>query len=357
MTTRATKIILVLMLSVFVARPVFAAGAYLRNLVDVRGVRDELITGVGVMTGLNGTGDKGEGAQKNLLKAIRTMGLSITNDDIKSKNVAYVTLEVRVPPFARAGQKLDVIVSSFGDAKSLAGGKLEMTSLFLGKNVIAARASGIISLGGRLDTRHPTVGKILGGAILEIDRETEFIDDDGMIELLVRKWSFAVVAQAVRDINAISQSERWDLNNIAFGDGAGAIRLYVPTMFQNNPEEFLDRVLGETRVDTAVPARVVINETTGVVTVTSAVRIDPVAISINDLTVIRTQPLDDQEPALEKWNPASAGRLAIKGIDPGTGIQELVKTLNSLKLSTSDIIAVFRSIHAAGALHGELIVE
>ncbi|MGB1270888.1 MAG: flagellar basal body P-ring protein FlgI, partial [Endozoicomonas sp.] len=209
--------VLVSLLCLTLVFPDFASARRLLDMVDVEGVRANQLIGYGLVVGLNGTGDKSSFTKQSLVNMLREFGLTITSNDVNSKNVAAVTVHSTLPPFARPGQKLDITVSSIGDAKSLRGGTLLFTPLKGADNQIYAIAQGSLIVGGvsaegvtgkadspgagsRIQINSTNAGRIPGGALVEQSVKTAFNHGNGLV-LNLKEPSFTSARRIVQAIN------------------------------------------------------------------------------------------------------------------------------------------------------------
>lgn len=320
-----------------------AQAARIKDLAAIKGIRSNQLTGYGLIVGLNGTGDK-DGVsftKQAIANMMEKMNIFVDKNSLSVKNVAAVMVTAQIPPFARIGDRIDVVVSSIGDAKSLKGGTLLITPLKGIDNNVYALASGAVTIAmasgaGDRDS-HLQVARIVNGA--SVEREIPFkLDGKRDLVLSLFQPDFTTARRMTDTINtAIGQ-------DVAKTIDASAIALRVPeNMWKKNVAEFIADI--ETlSVIPDTTAKVVINEKTGTVVIGSEVTISSVAVAHGDLSVTINQ--DEQEPAEE----------SVMNL-PGTStIGELVRGLNSLGVKPQDLISILQSIKAAGALQAELVV-
>ncbi len=342
-------------------------GARIKDVARFMGVRPNALFGYGLVIGLNGTGDnnKTQFTTSTLANFLDRMGIHVDPDSVKVKNVAAVMVTAKLPPFARIGTKLDVQVSSIGDAKSLEGGTLLMTTLQGPDGQVYAVAQGPVSTGGfsasgasgsSVQKNHPTVGYISQGAVVEREFPVR-IEDLGQLDLVLNNPDFSTADQTARAIN------------LALGgpyaravDGA-TIQVGVPPSYRSDIVGLISQVEAlEIRPDT--PAKVVINERTGTIVLGENVRISPVAVAHGNLTVQISE-----QPAVSQPLPFSQGRTVVtpqstvqvqegKGsinvLGGGSTIGQVVQGLNAIGATPRDIITILQAIKASGALHAEL---
>jgi flagellar P-ring protein precursor FlgI len=383
----ALVLIWALLLVVFPARP--ASAVRLKEIASVEGVRDNPLIGYGLVVGLQGTGDKDNTkfTTQSLTNMLLRLGVKVSPQQIKVKNVAAVVATAKLPPFSRPGQRLDVMVSSLGDAKSLQGGTLLMTPLRGPDGKVYAVAQGPISVGGfvfagaggRIQQNHPTVGVIPNGAVVE--REVPvLLELKETLKFILHRADFTTAKRAAEALNS------------RFGSGTArcldsrTLLVRVPKQYRFRVSEFLaESEALEIRPDSW--GHVVVDERTGTIIMGERVRIDPVAIAQGGLTVIiKERPEVSQPQPFAPGAPAGAtapqqaqkgvrmapggqtvvvprtemqveekkeGMVVLKG---GVSISELVQALNAIGVTPRQLISILRAIHKAGALHATLEV-
>jgi flagellar P-ring protein precursor FlgI len=343
------------------------AATRVKDIADVQGVRENQLIGYGLVVGLAGTGDKNgtEFTRESLAAVLAGMGIGVDADAIKVKNVAAVVVTASLPPFARAGSRLDAVVSSLGDATSLEGGMLAMTPLYGADGEIYAMGQGTLSIGGfaahgaggsSVTKNHPTVGRLAGGVTVE--RELEFsLADMRSFTLALRAADFTTVKRATGAINAAFGEE------VAASGDAGTILLSMPETFAGGVVDFLARVESVTLEPDRV-ARVVLNERTGTIVMGASVTISKVAVAHGSLAVSigvfndvsQPAPFSDGETVEVKNDELSIeeedARLNV--VEGPVTIEELVQGLNSMGVSPRDLIAILQAIKVAGALSAEM---
>ena len=339
----------------------------LKDFVDIRGVRNNPLVGYGLVIGLNGTGDgKSAGFTfQSLASMLERMGMTVTPKDVeKVENVAAVAVTAQLPPFARAGARIDVTVSSIGTAESLQGGILLMTPLRGADGQIYAVAQGPLSIGGfsagsggtKIQKNFPTVGRIPDGAMVEREIAHRFGASD-LLHLMLKMPDFT---NASRVAGAVNQAFS---DRIARTVDSGSVELKVPEEFSGNIVAFITQVEGLTIVPDTI-SRVVVNERTGTVVVGENVRISTVAIAHGNLSiqiketpnVSQPMPFSDGQTVVTSETEALAeeGNEKLLMVESGTTIGEVVRALNALGVSPRDLIAIFQAIKTAGALQAEL---
>jgi len=333
------SLLLIALLAAFCSGDAFAGR--IKDIVRIKGVRDNLLIGYGLVVGLKGTGDSGADVTgKALLRMFNNMGIKV-DTDVKSKNVASVVVTANLPAFARAGQKIDLTVSSVGDASSLEGGTLLITPLRAGDQQIYAVAQGNVSLGTLADgsSKFATSGRVPDGAIVEKELPGEF-GNKKALRLSLEEPDFTTVARVARVINTELGGK------YATAVDQATIDLIVPFSYDGNAVELM-AVLENLTVNTDTRARVVINEKSGTVVSGGKVRIKNVALSHGDLAIN----VGGAKPA------AKGGGKKVVEIQNTTSVTELVNVLNELGVAPKDLTAIFQALKSAGALEGELIIN
>jgi len=351
--------------------PVLVFGASIKDLTDVRGFRSNQLYGYGIVTGLNGQGDSRiEYTELGILNALESLGIRADKAD-KSRNIAAVMITAEIGPFAKEGTKLDITVSSIGNADSLQGGILLQTPLFGADGQVYAVSQGPVSIGGltagngggNVQVNHPTVGMVTNGALVEKEIPSDALHKDSL-DLLLRSPDNMTAVKMADAINKFYPG-----SSLAV-DG-GVINVRVPLEFIGQTTNFI-AAIGEIDVRPNVPAKIIINERTGTIVATQNVRISPVAVSSSNVTIFLnpttgvSQPLPFSRGATEVIQGENAelieevGRFeSIDELDPqgATTVNELATALNKLGLTTREMTSIFQSIKNAGALQAELVIN
>tara|TARA_B100000959_G_scaffold282341_1_gene348490 strand:+ start:399 stop:1523 length:1125 start_codon:yes stop_codon:yes gene_type:complete len=350
----------------------FSDAARIKDITNLQGVRENQLIGYGIVIGLAGTGDSSTNiffSIQTIASMLKKLGLTVPQNEIASlkfKNMATVMITAELPPFARAGSRIDVLISSLGDAKSLQGGTLLLTPLKAANGEVYAVAQGAVSIGGfeaggaarGVQKNHLTVGRVVSGALIEKEIHFDFEKKESL-RLALAQPDFTTVNRVAATINKFFK------RNIAFAKDAGTVDVLVPENFKKNVVKFVASMeILEVSPDTA--ARIIIDERTGTIIVGENVRISKIAVSHGSLTIKITE-----EPIVEQPKPLSEGETKIvprtritvdEGEDrllvlpEGTNLGEVVTALNAIGVSPRDLIAILQSIKAAGALQGELIL-
>ena len=345
--------------------------ARIKDLTDVRGSRSNQLYGYGIVTGLNGQGDSRiEYTELGILNALETLGIRADKAD-KSRNIAAVMVTADIGPFAKEGSRMDVTVSSIGNADSLQGGVLLQTPLLGADGKVYSVAQGPVSVGGlsagnaggSVQVNHPTVGIVSNGALVEKEIESTILSGNS-IDLILRSPDTTTAVKIAEAIN-----KYYPATSIA--SDAGLVNVKVPLDFRGQTTNFL-AAIGSVEVKPDVPARVIINERTGTIVATQNVRISPVAVSSSNITIFLnpttgvSQPLPFSQGAttiLEGENAdlvEEIGRFeTLEELDPpgASTVNELASALNKLGLTTREMTSILQSIKNAGALQAELIIN
>ncbi len=342
----------------------------IKDIVDIQGVRGNPLTGIGLVVGLADTGDQTLASQQILTNIFRNSGLVLSPDDFTGGNVAVVMVTAELGPFARNGSRIDVDVSSIGDASSLQGGMLLPTPLRGLDGQVYAEAHGAVFIGGwsaagqqaSITKNHPTVGRIPAGAIVEKEELATFVENigkDRIITLNLRNNDFSTAERISTAINALHG------DSAAVVD-AGTIRVKIPVdISETQVAGFLDEIMTpDVKVD--VPAVVVINERTGTIVIGEKVGISEVAVSQGSLVVKIKETETVSQPTAPFSEGATTERVpeTLMGIEEKQGylvsvprvvtVAELAKALNAIGATPRDLIAIFNALRKAGALQAKL---
>ena len=359
-----------LLLTAFCLLPTVVHAERIKDIASFAGVRENELIGYGIVVGLNGTGDKdGTYIFQPFANMLTRMGISINPADVKgkTKNIAAVIVTAKLPTMVMPGSKVDVQVSSIGDAKSLQGGTLLMSPLRGADNNVYAVAQGPISIGGftaggggaQTVKNHPNVGTIPNGAIVEREVPIQ-LNRKNRLDILLTALDITTAKRISDKINETLGGP------FSKAEGPSDISLLVPDAYANNIIALMSTV-EQINVDVDLPARVVVNERTGTVVIGENVRISPVALAHGGLTIeIKTEfqvsqpsPLAPEGAATVvvpktevKAEEKKAALVEVKGATIG----ELVKALNTLGVTPRDLVAILQAIKAAGSLQAELVI-
>lgn len=350
--------------------PADATAARVKDIAFIDGVRPNQLVGYGLVVGLDGTGDKSSAVYttQSIANMLNKMGLKFDPSSIKVKNTAAVLITAELPPFAKAGMKVDVLVSSLGDATSLQGGTLIATPLRGHDGAVYSVAQGNIALAGftagtggaKVAKNHQTAGKIPNGGIIEKEVSLQ-LSGRQELYLTLRNPDFTTARNMSDAINRNFSA------NVAQAIDAGSIRLQVPAPdVSSGVVAFISRIEGIDVVTDAV-TKVVVNERTGTVVMGDSVRISTVAVSHGDISIeIKTQYLISQpEPFSKKGETIvvpldevevdeKKARLVV--LPESVTLGEVVRALNLVGVTPRDLVAILQAIKAAGALQAELEV-
>ena len=340
--------------------------AHLKDVTSVEGIRDNPLMGYGLVAGLNGTGDRQQTifSTQTLANMLQRMGVTVSPTTMLVHNIAAVFVTATLPPFARPGMRIDATISSIGDAKTLEGGTLLLTSLYGPDGQIYGIAQGGMvlggySTGGRGNTKqvnHPTVGRISGGVLVEREAVVS-LRDVTAVSLLLHNPDYSTA----RGIAAV-------INKELGSDSAHAVdsrRVEIAGI-----EKGLDSVpqllarIEELQVPFTTPAKVIVNERTGTVVMGADVSLGPCSILHGSLAIEVTTHLEVSQPQpLGQGQTEVAPQTTVKAqegpaqaihLEEGATVDELIRGLQSIGATARDIVAILQAIKAAGALQAEL---
>ena len=346
-------------------------GSRIKDLIDVEGARDNQLNGYGLVVGLAGTGDsKIDSTLQSIANSLKNYGVNVPDiQKLKSGNVAAVMITSEIGPFARPGSRIDVTVSSIGDAKSLQGGVLLQVPLQGADRTVYAVAQGAIAVGGFLggtggaggatvQKNHPTVATIPNGAIVEREIPSELVQN-GTLNLMLREADYTSSARMAEAINRV-------FPNTAVAKDARTVNVIVPPEYNSYEVNFVAS-LGGIELEPDSAARVVINERTGVIVATSNVRVSKVAVSHGSLTISIANNLSASQPgafsggttAILPSTTTSVTELkgGFKLVEEAPTIERVAAALNALGVSTRDMMSIFQTMKRAGALQAELVLN
>ena len=349
------------------AAPAFAASR-VKDIAMVAGARDNQLIGYGLITGIAGDGDKNPiYTLQTVANFLQRFGMNVPPATLSAKNVAAVMVTADISAFKKNGSRVDVTVSSIGDAKTLQGGILLQTPLLGADGKIYAVAQGAISLGGisagnegaSVMKNHPTVAQIIGGGIVEREIPTDIVRDQ-TIELLLREPDFTSSARLAAALNQTFTNSSESIDSTT-------VRVRVPDASRSSVIDFIARVEA-IELDPDMPARIVINERTGTIVATSRIRISSCAVSHGNITITIANTADVSQP-----NPLSQTGETV--VTPRTDtkvteqqgrlvpfpdlptVEKVAANLNSLGVTPRDMMAIFQAMKQAGALHAELVMR
>jgi len=371
------KLVLILLIIV-VSTPAFSVPQKntikIKQLCRLANVRDNSLVGYGLVTGLAGTGDTARTAAtfQSMSNVLEKFGVIVSPKEIRGRNVAAVMIVATLPPFARSGDKMDVNITSLGDARSLVGGTLLRTHLKGPDGKIYALAQGPVSVGGFsydlngnvVQKNHPTAAYISGGAIVEKTINTDLMDDHNQIEYVLYDPDFTTASRIVKSINTTFTSM------LAKAVDAGRVKITVPDVMQNDVVSFITQI-ENVLVEPDRLAKVVVNERTGTVVAGGDVRVSDVSITHGDLKLVINTEYDVSQPSFvyrpsENISTQVVPKTTIEAneeqslsvsISGSTTVADLVSALNKVKATSRDIITILQTVKRAGGLHAELIIQ
>lgn len=339
-----------------------------RDIASVEGVRENALVGYGIVVGLNGTGDRRQTVftTQTLANVLQKMGVQIAPGAVRVNNIASVFVTAVLPPFAHPGTRLDVTISSIGDAKSLEGGLLMYTPLFGGDGQAYATAQGPLVLGGfsaggagnSKQVNHPTVARISSGGIVERDQAIDLARLP-RLSLILREADFTAARDVAQAINEEFRSQ------VASPVDGRRIDLDVELLGRSSLTKVMARIEALT-VRVEPKAKVVVNERTGTVVMGRDVRLDPVSIVHGSLTIEIATAYEISQPSpmgqgdtvivpkqtlRTRENPVR--RLELR---EGASVEQLIDGLQTIGATARDVVAILQAIKAAGALQAELEV-
>ncbi len=350
--------------------PVFGYSR-VKDLTDVQGIRENMLVGYGLVVGLNGTGDSLKNApftQQSIQTMLERLGVNTRGETMQTKNVAAVMVTANLPAFASQGSHVDVSVSAMGDAKNLQGGTLLVTTLFGADGQIYALAQGPVAIDGfsaqgdaaSVTRGVPTAGRIANGAIVEKETGFKLASLDNL-KLALRNPDLTTATRIATAVNAFLGDKA------ATATDPANVELAVPANYPGGTMALLTDI-EQIKVDPDLPAKVVIDENSGVIVMGADVRISTVAIAQGNLTirVQETPQVSQPAPFSNTGTTQTVPRTQIQ-IDDGKGnkmavlsqgvsLQNVVDGLNALGVGPRDIISILQAIKAAGALQADIKV-
>lgn len=322
------------LLLIISAQVLLGTNVRIKDLARFRGARDNQLFGIGIVVGLNGTGDSGTLNSTLLANMMKNFGIPVDPALLKTRNVALVMVVTDIPAFYKPGMRLDVVVASINDAKSLRNGILIQTPLYGADGKVYAVAQGPVSVGGEdvkgtasLQKRFPVTGYIPNGALVEAEIPTSLISEN-TVTLLLERPDFTTAARVVQAINEKFKTQ------LARAVDPATVRVSVPQAFTEDLITFL-ALIEEIQVPMDMPAMIVINERTGTIVFGGDVKISDFVLSYGDFVVV-----------------IDRGKLG----DREATVGNLVTALKSLGAKPQDIIAIIQELHKAGVIHGQLRV-
>ena len=369
--SRTRLLLSALLLAALCAFSGSARAEKLRDLCDVLGARDNQLVGYGVVTGLNGTGDDVSApfAAQSLRSLLRRLGVQVDQRQIRLRNVAAVIVTATIPAFSRSGGRLDVTVSSMGNARSLRGGVLVQTPLRGADRRTYAVAQGALVLGGfsasgrsgsSVQENTTNAARIPNGALVEREIKTLFASA-GKVTLTLRNPDFATAQRIVEALDkALGKGSAQAL------DG-GAVLVRAPAALATKPVELLAKVQ-EVEVEPIVFARVVINERTGTIVAGGDVRLSPVAIAQGGITIsVKEAPAVSQPGAFSNGQTQVVDQSSVEAnekmppaltyVNGAASLADVAQALSTFGVTPRELASILQALKAAGALRAEVIVQ
>lgn len=346
-----------------------AATARIKDIVDIEGIRDNQLIGYGLVVGLNGTGDSLNNSpftKQSLQAMLERLGVNTRGENMRTANVAAVMVTANLPAFSAQGSRLDVSVSALGDSSSLQGGTLLVTPLLGADGEVYAIAQGSVTINGfkaegdsaTVISGVPTTGRISSGGLIE--REIGFqLGAQRSLRLALRNPDLTTARRIALSINDFIGSPS------ATPEDPATIRINLPYGFNGNIVDLLTDI-EQLVVETDQPAKIVIDENSGIIVMGKDVRVSTVAVAQSNLTVtiaesptvVQPLPLSLGQTAVEPRTDLTVqttdSKLAV--VPESVTLQELVDGLNSLGISPRDLISILQAIKASGALQAEIEV-
>lgn len=365
-TRRKPVLFLTIIILLVMFADAFAAPAVrIKDIARVDGVRNNQLTGYGLIIGLAGTGDSDKTifTAQSISSMLKTFGVTVSPAQFKVKNVAAVMVTATLPPFIQPGNTLDVTVSSLGDAKSLQGGTLLMTPLKAANGAVYAVAQGPVSIGGfsvsaggsSASKNFSTVGRVPSGALVEREVPTAITDGE-TLNMILQQPDFTTASRVSKAINA-------HFGEISGAKDAGTVTIGIPGYYLGNIVGFV-AVLEDLLVVPDTVAKVVINERTGTIVMGSDVGISEVAVAHGNLQIrIKTGTDVSQPPPFSRGSTVvtpttdievEESPASLMVLPSSTNVGDVVKALNAAGATPRDIIAILQAMKTAGALHAEL---
>ncbi|MDB6054760.1 MAG: flgI [Verrucomicrobiales bacterium] len=365
------KVISLFILYCLIPGVCFGAGSRIKDLALLMGARDNQLVGYGLVVGLAGDGDKNPVyTLQSIANSLQRFGITIPAATLSSKNIAAVMITADIPAFKKSGSRLDITISSLGDAKSLQGGVLLQAPLLGADGKVYAVAQGPLSIGGiaagdgggggaSVQKNHPTVGQIIGGALVEREIPAQIVHNN-MIEIMLREADFTSSSRMAVAINEVFPFSAKALDS-------SSVKVEIPGNLEGSLVDFISRVEAiEVTPDTT--ARIIINERTGTIVATSQIKISSCAVSHGSVTISIASSLDVSQPAplsqkgTTVVTPRSDTKVneqksALVTLPEMPTVEKVATALNSLGVTPRDMMSIFQAMKQAGALHAELIVR
>jgi len=341
-----------------------------KNLAHVEGVTSNQLVGYGVVVGLAGTGDSTAVifTSQTIRNVLQTFGISVTNNDVRTRDVAAVMVTASLPPFAHSGDHIDVTVSAMGDASSLQGGTLLLTELRGADDLVYATAQGPVSVGGFVagfggntqQQNFTAAGRVPDGGIVARTMHTPILDSQDGFDYVLNAPDFKTAADLAGTLNA-----RFGYGT-AYPVDAQTVHVRLPGAYRNDPVQFLADA-SDLPVRTDHLARVVMNERTGTIVFGGDIKLAPCAIAHGNLSITITttnkvvqQPFTTAPPGLQTNTQVTAQQTGGKRLVFVAGaatLNSVVRALNAMGVSPRDLIAIVQALQQAGSLQAEVVMQ
>ena len=359
---------------VFLAIAEFAYSARIKDIAMIEGAGELQVIGYGLVTGLNNSGDNQQATYtvQSVSNMLKRFGLTIPDRNPRVRNVAAVMITANIPAFMKKGSKVDVTVSSIGDASSLQGGVLLMTPISTATGAIVGMAQGPLAVGGfdaqaygsRITRNVATTGRIPNGLILNTEINSQFVNNE-QIRIFLREPDFTTASRISDAINGLP-----GLNGAAQAVDGGTVQVQLPAGQDQNQTMQTIAQIEALNVITDPVARIVINERTGTVVVGGNVELLPAVIAHSGLEITIQKQVLVPQPAPFTIRPPSYRGFETAEIEAeeelndaralvvqGPTVADIAEALNMLEVSPRDLIAIFQALKQAGAIQGELVVQ
>lgn len=360
-------IMIPLLLLTGASAPAVDSPVRIKDLTSIEGVRENPLIGYGLVVGLNGTGDRRQTlfSAQSLANLLQQMGVTVPAGQVRVQDMAAVLVTASLPPFARQGSRLDVTVAAMGDATSLQGGVLALTSLRGIDGRVYAISQGPLALGGYTAGRggnsqtvnHPTTARVPGGGIVESNAPSVTFQNE--IRLQLHRADFTTASRITAALNGRFPAA----TPIAHAADSGSILVTIPRQFAAGPADFIAEI-EKLSVTADAVAKVVINERSGTIVLGENVRISPVTIMHGGLTVEIHTTYDVSQPApLSQGTTEVIPQTVVRGTEQkarsvvlpqGASVEELVRSLAAIGVTARDVVAILQNLQSAGALQAQL---
>jgi len=368
--SKIVKLVVCCIVSLCVCVPHVEASIRIKDIAYFQGARDNTIMGYGLVVGLNGTGDNSQSVftVKSIASMLSRMGIEVSSSDISPQNVAAVMVTATLPPFVKSGARLDVTLSSLGDADSLKGGTLLLTPLKGADGNVYAVAQGHVALGMDTGTRtsgFSTVARIPNGALVEREVPVQLLHD-GTVNLLLHNVDFTTCVRVAEGVNVAFNA------SIAKAIDGAMVSIQVPEVYRTSLVPFLARI-EKTMIDPDVRAKIIVNEKTGTIVGGVDVKVSQVSITHKNITIkvspdmIEAQSDDEvvAVPARKSTSLIVQDEIFMEGggavqndhvAEEFVSIGAVAKTLSGMGITPGDMVAILQAMKEAGAIQADIQV-